>query len=115
MKLFACLRGRDFFIKAYESELANRLLNKTSISQEYEELMLQKLKVECGAQEVKKMTQMMKDIQLSADIKNDFVAAIGGSSQIEGVEFGIEILTDGTWPPVVEPIILLPQEMKACC
>ena len=116
MRLFQFLRGRDIFIKAYEIELANRLLNKTSISQEYEELILQKLKVECGAQEMKKMTQMMKDIQLSADIKTDFVASIGGSSLIEGVEFGIEILTDATWPSMKDSqIIILPQEMKACC
>ena len=60
------------------------------------------------------MTQMMKDVQLSADIKNDFVAAIGGVSSIEGVEFGVEILTSGTWPSMNDPNLVLPQEMKAC-
>jgi cullin 3 len=32
VKLFQCLHARDLFIKSYERELANRLLNKTSIS-----------------------------------------------------------------------------------
>jgi hypothetical protein len=51
---------------------------------------------------------------LSADIKNDFVAAIGGVSSIEGVEFGVEILTSGTWPSMNDLNLVLPQEMKAC-
>ena len=40
IRLFCCLHGRDFFLKAYESELAQRLLNKNSISNEHEELMI---------------------------------------------------------------------------
>ena len=55
MKLFSCLHGRDMFMKAYETELAQRLLNKTSVSMEHEELVLQKLKIEVGQQEVKKI------------------------------------------------------------
>ena len=48
--LFRLLHGRDAFIKSAEKLLADRLLNKLSISHEHEELFLQKLKVECGAQ-----------------------------------------------------------------
>ena len=70
--LFRCLHGRDIFMKAYEKELANRLLNKTSLSKENEELMIQKLKVECGATTVGKISQMMKDIQLSEVIMSEF-------------------------------------------
>ena len=39
---------------------------------EHEELVLQKLKIEVGAQEVKKMVQMIKDIQLSKDTQLEF-------------------------------------------
>lgn len=62
INLFCCLHGRDSFLKQYAKELASRLLNKTSISWDYEELFIQKLKVECGANQVNKMTQMFKDI-----------------------------------------------------
>jgi len=55
-------------MKSYEKELANRLLNKSSLSNQNEELMIQKLKVECGASTVGKISQMMKDMQLSRDI-----------------------------------------------
>ena len=50
----------------------NRLLNKTSVSQEAEELMIKKLSVECGINSVNKMTQMFKDIQLSKDMQVDY-------------------------------------------
>jgi len=60
--LFRCLHGRDVFMKSYEKELAKRLLNKTSLSTQNEELMIQKLKVECGASTVSKISQMMKDM-----------------------------------------------------
>ena len=40
INLFCCLQGRDMFLKVYATELAQRLLNKTSISQEYEEVMI---------------------------------------------------------------------------
>ena len=56
IRLFCCLHGRDVFIKAYTKFLASRLLNKTYLSQEAEELMLQKLKVECGHNTVNKLS-----------------------------------------------------------
>ena len=109
INLFCCLQGRDMFLKVYATELATRLLNKTSISQEYEELMIQKLKVECGANQVGKMTQMFRDIQLSKDMQADFQHHVElfrdkeaddykSGNYIKGVEFNIEVLTSGTWP-----------------
>lgn len=62
VRLFCCLHGRDIFIKQYTKFLSNRLLNKTSISREAEESMLNKLKVECGLNTVNKMSQMFTDI-----------------------------------------------------
>ena len=40
IRLFCCLHGRDVFIKAYTKHLSSRLLNKTSLSKDAEELML---------------------------------------------------------------------------
>lgn len=56
LRLFCCLHGRDIFIKAYTKFLASRLLNKTFLSNDAEELMLQKLKVECGHNTVNKIS-----------------------------------------------------------
>lgn len=56
IKLFCCLHSRDVFIKSYTKFLAGRLLNKTFLSIEAEEQMLQKLKVECGHNTVNKIS-----------------------------------------------------------
>ena len=96
IRLFCCLHGRDTFMKAYVKHLASRLLNKTLLSMEAEEVMLQKLKVECGLNQVNKMTQMFKDMSLSKELQAQFREKRG--SQVGGVEFGIEVLTTGNWP-----------------
>ena len=62
IRLFCCLHGRDVFIKSYMKFLASRLLNKTFLSQEAEEIMLYKLKVECGHNTTNKMSQMFTDL-----------------------------------------------------
>jgi hypothetical protein len=43
VRLFCCLHGRDTFMASYTALLANRLLNKTSVSNDAEELMIKKL------------------------------------------------------------------------
>lgn len=53
---------KDKFLKAYQNHLKNRLLNKVSVSQEAEEQMISKLGVECGANGIDQLTQMMKDL-----------------------------------------------------
>lgn len=85
VNLFVCLYSRDTFLKSYQRELAVRQINKTSQSDAYEEYFLQLLKVECGAQQVSKMSEMMKDIKLSKDLQEDFKRAMG--NDIQGVEF----------------------------
>lgn len=58
--------------------------------------MIQKLKVECGANPLSKMTQMYRDISLSKNLMQEFNEHINSDS-IEGVAFTTEILTDSHW------------------
>ena len=60
--LFCYLYGRDVFISSYSSLLASRLLNKTSVSDEAERIMIRLLEVECGHNTVKKIKTMFEDI-----------------------------------------------------
>lgn len=66
------MHGRDVYVKAYQGYLSGRLLNKTMINAEAEELMLSKLKMELGINAVNKMTQMFKDMGLSKNMHSDF-------------------------------------------
>ena len=72
IRLFCCLHGRDVFIRTYTKHLATRLLNKSFLSKDAEELMLQKLKVECGHNTVNKLASMFNDITLSKDLMNEY-------------------------------------------
>lgn len=65
VRIFCCLYGRDTFIASYTNLLAQRLLNKTTVSDEAEELMVKKLQVECGHNTVNKVKVMMEDIKKS--------------------------------------------------
>jgi len=56
IRIFCCLHDKDVFIKAYTKYLASRLLNKSFLSKDAEEAMLQKLKVECGHNTVNKIS-----------------------------------------------------------
>lgn len=76
--------------------------------------MIQKLKVECGASIVGKISQMMKDIQLSRDIQNEFAQNNGGNNNVGGTEFNIEVLSNGTWPSIEPPALTLPRELMSC-
>ena len=114
INLFCCLHGRDTFLKQYSKELGARLLNKSSISWEYEENFIQKLKVECGANQVSKMTQMFKDITLSREMQNEFMQHVGSQQQPHAVDFNCEVLTNGTWPQMESPNCQLPPQMKSC-
>ena len=113
IRLFCCLHGRDIFIKQYTKFLASRLLNKTFISKESEELMLQKLKVECGHNTVNKISQMFTDINLSKDLMAEFKAK-PHKAMIDGVEFSTEVLTNGHWPEQNTGACTLPPELKPC-
>ena len=97
VRLFCCLHGRDIYIKAYQGYLSTRLLNKTMISQEAEELMLSKLKMELGINAVNKMTQMFKDMKFSKEMHHDFDQNV--NNRVNGVEMStIQVLTNGNWP-----------------
>ena len=99
------------FLKSYEKELSNRLINKTSLSSQFEEIMIQKLKVECGAAIVGKISQMMKDMQLSRDMQNEFQMNNGNNNIVGETEFNVEVLSNGTWPSNEPAALTLPRDL----
>lgn len=113
IRLFCCLHSRDIFVKAYTKFLAVRLLNKTFLSKDAEELMLQKLKVECGHNTVNKLASMFNDINISKDLMNEFKEKPAFKQmQAAGVEFNAEVLTNGHWPEQGPAPCTLPPELK---
>lgn len=58
MNLFVYINDRDVFLMAYQKQLAIRLLKKTFVSQEAEEFILSRLKIECGVHQMGKISGM---------------------------------------------------------
>jgi len=73
------LYGRDTFISSYSNLLAARLLNKTSVSDDAEKLLIKKLQVECGHNTVNKIKTMMQDITNSQNFMETFREKTGSS------------------------------------
>jgi hypothetical protein len=59
VNLFMYLHDKDLFAEIYRNQLAKRLLNQRSSSDDWEKLMIGKLKHRCGAQFTGKVRRPM--------------------------------------------------------
>jgi cullin 1 len=122
VQLFSYLTDKDLFAEIYRNQLAKRLLNQRSASDDAERLMIGKLKLKCGSQFTGKMEGMMNDLAIGVDHASDFEKHL--QSQAEGdskgagmvgkVEFSVQVLTTGYWPQYKPLDLALPTEMVKC-
>lgn len=61
------LYSKDTYLEDYGRFLSKRLLNQTSISDDWEAKMILSLKSEAGQSGVLKLTQMRQDIKISKE------------------------------------------------
>ncbi|CAI4228659.1 unnamed protein product [Auanema sp. JU1783] len=113
--LFRFIQGKDVFEAFYKKDLAKRLLLGRSASVDAEKSMLSKLKQECGAGFTHKLEGMFKDMEVSKDLAlafrqhNEHEAELGKRSV--KMDFCVNILTSGQWPPYDAVDITLPCDM----
>ncbi|KAH8078845.1 hypothetical protein JL720_9595 [Aureococcus anophagefferens] len=72
VQLFSYLTDKDLFAEIYRNQLAKRLLNQRSASDDAERLMIGKLKLRCGSQFTGKMEGMLNDLAIGVDHQSDF-------------------------------------------
>ena len=113
IKLFVCLHDRDVFIKYYTRFLAKRLLDETSVSDEAEQNMISKLKVECGHNIVNKIANMYQDKTLSENLMKEFKNESHKGSP-NGVILTVQVLRSGCWPEQSLEPCTMPDELKSC-
>ncbi|GAA5816112.1 hypothetical protein MFLAVUS_009635 [Mucor flavus] len=105
MFIFRNLQGKDEFEVLYKRDLAKRLLlnvtNKTA-----EKTMLSRMKKECGAGYTGKLEGMVKDIEKSDELMNEF-NTIHSVSPLP-LNFNVNLLTNGFWPSYVPVNLNLP-------
>ncbi|TYZ59067.1 hypothetical protein PybrP1_012610 [[Pythium] brassicae (nom. inval.)] len=117
--VFSYLTDKDLFAEIYRNQLAKRLLNQRSASNDAEVLMIGKLKLRCGAQFTGKMEGMMNDLAIGSDhhqefevfLKNQRSNEAAASSAGGTMEFSVQVLTTGYWPSYKALEITMPPQM----
>ncbi len=96
MVLLGYIRSRDLFAGCYTRFLSNRLLGRTSASDDAERALISRMKTENGAQFTQKMETMMKDTHDSGEEVGKFLET--ELSRSLGGKLDIRVLTQGAWP-----------------
>ena len=137
VQLFGYLVNKDLFAQIYNNQLAKRLLDKRSASDDWERLMIGKLKIACGAQFTTKMEGMLNDLTIGLESKAHFAdhvdrvyvdgvyqgpaagapdsgASASWPQRRPDIEFSTQVLTTGHWPSPVVIDPQLPEIMRGC-
>ena len=112
VQLFSYLTEKDMFADIYRHQLARRILNDRSASNDAEKVMITKLKIKCGTQFTSKMEGMLNDLAIGADSRKEFVEQM--KKHNSKIVFGVQVLTTGYWPTYSSPSITVPDEMTKC-
>ena len=113
VQLFSFLTDKDLFAEIYRNQLAKRLLNQRSASDDAEKAMIAKLKVQCGTQFTSKMEGMLNDLAVGSEQKSEFDSRMEQQTDTK-LSFGVQVLTVGNWPSYKAPEVALPPQMQKC-
>lgn len=118
VQLFSYLTDKDFFVEIYRNQLARRLLNKRSKSDDAEKSMIQKLKLRCGAQFTGPLEGMINDLSVGSESHKEFETAMQKLPEglpIKGDgNFTVQVLTTGCWPSYQLMDVNMPPQMEKC-
>lgn len=103
---------KDLFAEIYRNQLAKRLLNGRSASNDAEKVMISKLKMQCGTHFTSKMEGMLNDLAVGADQKGEFDEHM--KQHNSKIDFSVQVLTTGFWPTYNSPTIAISPEMTKC-
>lgn len=112
VQLFSYLTDKDLFAEIYRNQLAKRLLNQRSASDDAEKVMIAKLKMQCGTHFTSKMEGMLSDLAVGSDQRSEFEAKM--KLHDAKLDFSVQVLTTGFWPTYKSPEVALTPEMAKC-
>ncbi|XP_017492428.1 PREDICTED: cullin-1-like [Rhagoletis zephyria] len=115
MIVFKYIEDKDVFQKFYSKMLAKRLVQHLSASDDAEASMISKLKHSCGFEYTSKLQRMFQDIGVSKDLNELFKKNLSSSNeQPLDIDFGIQVLSSGSWPFQQTFTFVLPNELEKC-
>lgn len=111
--LFRYTHAKDMFEEFYKRHFAKRLLLNRSASSDAERSMLLKLKEECGPEFTAKLETMIKDVDVSKDLMDEYERfAAKQRKEGEGFDLSVSVLTQAHWPTYPDIQIVLPAELS---
>ena len=87
------ITAKDLFRTELNIKLAQRLLNNLSISLEYEQLFISKLKDSMGITYTHQMISMLNDIEESKRTRNDYKNLLNNKGNPSGIDFNATVNT----------------------
>jgi len=112
MIMFKYIEDKDVFQKFYSKMLAKRLVQHMSASDDAEASMISKLKQACGFEYTSKLQRMFQDIGVSKDLNEAFRKYVNNTNMPHDVDFGIQVLSSGSWPFQYLLTFSLPSELE---
>ena len=94
MIIFKYITEKDVFSRFFHKHLANRLVSGSSVSDDAEQSMLEKLKSTCGFEYTTKFQKMYTDVNLSKKLSEEFRKP---PARLD-FDFSIIIGTSSSWP-----------------
>jgi len=88
-----------------------RLLTNKSASSDAEELMIGKIRNECGASFTQKLEGMFKDMRASSTLMEAFSQFVETNNLKPRVDLHVNVLTSGSWPDYPCAPLKIPQEV----
>ena len=91
------ITAKDLFRTELNIKLAQRLLNNLSISLEYEQLFISKLKDSMGITYTHQMISMLNDIEESKRTRNDYKNLLNNKENPSGIDFNATVIPFNSW------------------
>ncbi|SPO31296.1 related to cullin 4A [Ustilago trichophora] len=116
--LFRYTHAKDMFEEFYKRHFAKRLLLNRSASSDAERSMLLKLKEECGPEFTAKLETMIKDVDVSKDLMDEYERFAvkqrkEEDSPKDDFDLSVSVLTQAHWPTYPNIEVALPAELAA--
>jgi len=112
VSLYGYCENKDIFEYEYQRLLAYRLLEDQSNSENFEKMIITKLKVESGYQWTNKLEEMMKDMTVSKQFGEEIKRTIN-FEKCEKIDFNLTILTKAYWNSSLVPC-KIPKYVEKC-
>ena len=116
-QIFTYLYDKDLFLVVYRTQLARRLLQEMYEDFELEKLLITRLKVTCGMQQMNQMQGMLSDYLAVKEEAKEFETFQESSTNTEVItttqfNFNIQCLKTGNWPAFKAISLQMPPQIN---